>query len=266
MIRNWLIWFVGLYCVNKELFISTKGEVIQTNDKLETTYNRSDENLDVVKYSGFNVKQEDKIVAEVNSLKGRLHIQIVSNKVKVEWSDKLAKLAKDWGDQCKREFGPPGCEKKFSQNRGSINKSFDEIHLINEWARANYTYETNTCNGICDSYKNIMWAESYAIGCSKSSCENLGSGHFMICNIYPPIDVNKRPYLIGYACGDCPTGYPCKEGFCDKEDKSVPKEIINCIHAKGYDEMNVATESGNGLIAEKATLLLMGLLYPLLID
>ncbi|XP_023220120.1 GLIPR1-like protein 1 [Centruroides sculpturatus] len=265
MTRNWIVWFLGLYWVNNGLSISTKGGV---NYKLKSISKRSYQYPDALKYSGFKANQENKIVEEVNNLKSRTSedsFDAVSNKVRVIWSDELANLAKDWGDQCKREFGPPGCEKKFSQNRGSINKSFDEIHLLNEWANdSNYTYETNKCNGNCDSFKNIVWAESYAIGCSKSSCENLGSGHFMICNIYPPADTRRQPYIIGEYCAYCSRDYVCVRNFCDKEDKSVPKEVIDCIQSKESDGMNAAeTRSGNGIIAIKATLALIGLLYPL---
>ncbi|XP_067126608.1 uncharacterized protein [Centruroides vittatus] len=217
MIRKWLkFWVLVLLSVD----ISAKGEIFDKNYRFEGINKRSYQDADSTEHtehSGFTTEQEEGILELINSIRGRDEYNQVSNKMRMEWNEDLASIAKKWSDQCKMEFGPPSCEKKFSQNRGIIsNYLLDQFRQVNDWADgSNYTYKTNTCNGICDSYKVLMWAGSYAVGCSKSECKNFKTGYFMICNFYPPIpDLGMKPYKVGKACAACPSDSTCEEGFC----------------------------------------------------
>ncbi|XP_067138374.1 peptidase inhibitor R3HDML-like isoform X1 [Centruroides vittatus] len=183
-----------------------------------------------IKYSGFNQIEEEDILNEFYSAKDTWSGYNISNLVKPVWNDELAKLAKDWGDHCTMKFGPSTCNNFYNQSRGVFSNSYED--LFKSWKSQKFFYDhlNNSCTGPCDEYKLMMWAEAYAIGCSKSSCENLGYKYLMVCNFYPPMDMNMPPFKMGKLCSNCPTNFTCnQEMICDKRSKVVPKETFECI-------------------------------------
>ncbi|XP_067126044.1 GLIPR1-like protein 1 [Centruroides vittatus] len=152
---------------------------------------------------------------------------------KVVWSDDLAKIAKDWGDKCTFESGPKSCLQNISQviyygneQRSDTGEQWIEKMLQ---GRTLYDYDTNVCNGICDRYKTLIWAETTAVGCSRSMCERNGSVYVIICNFYPAIaNVSQRPYKTGNPCEECENKEKCESNLCVTKDVEVPNEIVSC--------------------------------------
>jgi pathogenesis-related protein 1 len=68
---------------------------------------------------------------------------------------------------------------------------------VDRWAseRTNYDYATNTCNGICGHYTQIVWRATRKLGCAVGVCQNLTYRTSLVCNYGPGGNVGgQRPY------------------------------------------------------------------------
>ncbi|KAF5731874.1 pathogenesis-related protein 1-like [Tripterygium wilfordii] len=67
--------------------------------------------------------------------------------------------------------------------------------VVNLWVaeKANYDYESNSCNGVCGHYTQVVWRKSVRLGCARVGCDN--GGTFVICSYDPPGNYNgELPY------------------------------------------------------------------------
>ncbi|XP_023231256.1 GLIPR1-like protein 1 [Centruroides sculpturatus] len=193
--------------------------------------------------SNFTKEEEKNVLGHINLL--RENVEPGSSNMNVlMWSDDLAKIAKDWGDKCIFESGPKSCLKHFSQNIYYGSKSHQEA--LTQWYRQKnlYDYDTNVCNGFCDRYKTVVWAETTTVGCSLSHCKKDGSVHVIICNFYPAIeDLSQRPYKKGNSCEECENKDKCDFNLCVPKNFEISNETAFCTQSVGLQsesEENIA--------------------------
>ncbi|KAG4068561.1 hypothetical protein HA402_004902 [Bradysia odoriphaga] len=153
-----------------------------------------------------------------------------SNMKQMEWNTTLESLAKKWASRCKFEHGQP--ENTINEWIGqNLYWTTDPNNIIVNAIRAfhsegrDYNFKRNTCapNKVCGHYTQVMWANSYKIGCALSP-PGCGRGHILVCNYLPGGNyVGEKPYKQGASCSQCEMGWQggCDNNLCTREYKSV---------------------------------------------
>ncbi|CAL9137867.1 unnamed protein product [Musa acuminata var. zebrina] len=116
----------------------------------------------------------------------------------VSWDDNVAAYAQNYSNQrigdCQLvNSGGPYGENLFSGN----STEFTGIDAVNAWVdeKQYYDYDSNSCadGQVCETYTQVVWKNSTAIGCAGVQCDN--GGIFIICNYNPAGNiVGERPY------------------------------------------------------------------------
>jgi pathogenesis-related protein 1 len=68
---------------------------------------------------------------------------------------------------------------------------------VSAWASeaAYYSYDTNTCTGVCGHYTQIVWRSTARVGCAKQDCPSLAFRSTIVCNYAPGGNyVGQKPY------------------------------------------------------------------------
>uniref|UniRef100_A0A8C8ZB61 GLIPR1 like 1 n=1 Tax=Prolemur simus TaxID=1328070 RepID=A0A8C8ZB61_PROSS len=145
----------------------------------------------------------------------------------MSWDKSLAKTAEAWAKKCQFMHDscldtPYACDKNFQyvgQNiwLGGIN-GFTSRVAITSWYNEveYYNFDNISCSKVCGHYTQVVWANSYKVGCAVADCPKLGAALF-VCNYGPAGNyVNTRPYRKGEPCS-----------LCSKEEKCVKKLCQN---------------------------------------
>ncbi|XP_078486440.1 GLIPR1-like protein 1 [Ciona intestinalis] len=90
---------------------------------------------------------------------------------------------------------------------------FDEVSF--------YTHGTGACQAgrECGHYKQVVWAETYKVGCAASVCRNVfgtDNGFIISCNYGVAGDTasTRVPYTSGTSCSACSVTDTCKNKLC----------------------------------------------------
>ncbi|XP_030070380.1 GLIPR1-like protein 1 isoform X1 [Microcaecilia unicolor] len=177
-----------------------------------------------------------KLLEAHNWLRSRAHPP-ASNMLDMSWDKRLANLASMWLERCilkpNAYIVPPKKPHPLFKSIGEIRwvrEGYADEDPIKEWQleEQNYHLTTNTCDRKCSSYTQVMWADTYKVGCAARRCKGIegyegGSGVIFLCHYGPKGNIpGKRPYLKGEACSKCPDE-ECVENLCRNEDRA--KEI-----------------------------------------
>ena len=114
----------------------------------------------------------------------------------LQWSNELAALSQKWADTLlaqNRFYHNPSSsygENLFMINGGSASPASVVWHWASE--SRNYDYISNTCNGICGHYTQLVWRRTSIVGCAVAR----GKGREVwVCNYDPPGNVlGQLPY------------------------------------------------------------------------
>ncbi|MEL6251650.1 MAG: CAP domain-containing protein [Bacteroidota bacterium] len=115
----------------------------------------------------------------------------------LEWDEELAEKAE-------AVFDLENCEIPLNMEDLGQNSLFafglnTERQTVNLWANAGnaYNYDQDTCllaAGSCDSYKQLVWANSKKLGCARGTCLD-GSTFVWVCLYDPKGNIEgERPY------------------------------------------------------------------------
>jgi len=113
----------------------------------------------------------------------------------LEWDEELAEKADD-------VFDLENCEIPINMDDLGQNGLFafglnTERQTVNLWTNASaaYDYDKDTCLlASCDSYKQVVWANSKKIGCARATCLD-GSTFLWVCLYDPKGNIEgERPY------------------------------------------------------------------------
>jgi pathogenesis-related protein 1 len=113
----------------------------------------------------------------------------------LQWSEDLAAYSQKWANsliannRTAHNSKSPYGENILSSGLGSTPAS-----VVTEWASEsqNYTYSTNTCNGDCGHYTQLVWRNTRKVGCATA---HNNQREIWVCSYDPAGNVRgKWPY------------------------------------------------------------------------
>jgi uncharacterized protein YkwD len=122
------------------------------------------------------------------------------------WDPALAKIAADWASKCQSTSGSILAHNKgrsdsyptyVGENIYASSGKVTAADAVNLWVRekANYSYASNQCSGVCGHYTQVVWKATTKVGCAVSSCPNLRYGNTVVCDYGPGGNYQgQRPY------------------------------------------------------------------------
>ena len=179
----------------------------------------------------FNETGQQEIVDAINKVR-REALPRSANVREVRWDSCLADLANSYLLSC----GEIGSNNVNKQNQaidlGCV--SYDQIvgettfytsaplasntKPIEEWIKQtpSYSYDDHTCSFICEDYLQLVWFQTYLVGCATIDEVNCGkSGTTVVCNYKMSTVEGMRPYIQGEACSACEASWSvCNQGLC----------------------------------------------------
>ena len=119
----------------------------------------------------------------------------------LEWSENLAKKAFALldGNACEIKNNTEG----LGQLGSFAFMGFDAEDVVDSWASSiqNYNYDLDSCTataGNCDSYKQIVWANTTMLGCASITCllnNSTNPPTMWVCLYDPPGNIpGEKPY------------------------------------------------------------------------
>ncbi|XP_029453014.1 GLIPR1-like protein 1 [Rhinatrema bivittatum] len=162
-----------------------------------------------------------------------------SNMLYMSWDKRLAKLASIWVEEC---IFRPNAHIKDPEMAHPEFKSIGEIFWVGQgYAKINpvaawhsqeafYDLTTNTCTKNCDHYRQLMWADSYKLGCAAHWCPGIEAyevgktGIIYVCHYGPKGNIRgRKPFIEGEACSLC-KNEKCLENMCRNEERDKVKD------------------------------------------
>uniref|UniRef100_A0A1A8BZL8 GLI pathogenesis-related 1 n=1 Tax=Nothobranchius kadleci TaxID=1051664 RepID=A0A1A8BZL8_NOTKA len=164
-----------------------------------------------------------------------------SNMLYMTWDEGLAMTARAWARRCEfkhniylkdvRSVHPTFHSVGENIWTGAPASSFNTKHAIKRWVNEShdYNFNNNKCAYVCGHYTQVVWADSYKVGCAVQLCTN-GVKHFttsegalLVCNYGPGGNVNGWPPYnsVGTACSGCRGR--CKDRLCRSEERDSQK-------------------------------------------
>ncbi|XP_042301764.1 cysteine-rich venom protein piscivorin-like [Sceloporus undulatus] len=180
----------------------------------------------VGQYAGIATDLPEKIQEEIldkfNAIRRGVQ-PTASNMMKMKWSHKLANNAKEWAQQCIAK-APPKADRTIdgvlcgdNRVRATYSSSWSEV--IDLWNRksSNFKYGTGAVDPTKDvyGYTQMIWHNSYLIGCTLAYCPAEEYKFLYVCRFCPAgnrVDQIATPYKEGPPCGDCPND--CEDKLC----------------------------------------------------
>ncbi|NXF06857.1 GLIP1 protein, partial [Smithornis capensis] len=169
-----------------------------------------------------------------------------SNMFRMSWDSALAKTAKAWAKKCKFKHNPnlekPGKMHPTFQVVGEniwtgTATIFSVDTALSSWFNevSSYDFSTNRCTDMCGHYTQVVWAESYKVGCAVHFCNTVEyfsqvsrAAHF-VCNYGPAGNYPRKPYQAGQPCSGC-SNEKCVDKLCGKTKPPVPSYVPPAEH------------------------------------
>ncbi|XP_060113400.1 cysteine-rich venom protein piscivorin-like [Heteronotia binoei] len=175
-----------------------------------------------VKGSGVPLEIRKEIVDRHNEIRRKVNPS-ARNMLKVVWDEAVGERARQWVNQCKQEMSP----KDSREGNGTIcGEIIFQANYINSWTevikfwngkKANFKYGVGKIDPGVNiyPYTQLIWYNSYRVGCAAAYCPNTKFPYFYICQYCPAGNFDPdlaKPYKKGPACGDCPNN--CEKKLC----------------------------------------------------
>ncbi|NXL63189.1 CRIS2 protein, partial [Chordeiles acutipennis] len=165
--------------------------------------------------------QQKLIVDKHNTLRRGVK-PTASNMLKMEWSLPAARNAQKWANQCTLRHSPLNMRRttvQCGENLFMSSGPFLWPNVIQAWynEEKDFKYGTGakTQGAMIGHYTQLIWYNSYQIGCAVAYCPMSQFNYFYVCQYCPPgnnIMQRATPYRSGPKCADCP-GH-CDRGLC----------------------------------------------------
>ncbi|XP_042554692.1 glioma pathogenesis-related protein 1 [Dipodomys spectabilis] len=150
-----------------------------------------------------------------------------TNMLYMTWEPALAQTAKAWAKHCQFKHNP---QRESNLNFTSVGENiwtgslvlFSVSSAISNWYNEiqYYDFATRKCTNVCGHYTQVVWADSYKVGCAVQFCpkvsgfEQLSNGAHFVCNYGPGGNYPTWPYKKGATCSACPQSDKCVENLC----------------------------------------------------
>ena len=112
------------------------------------------------------------------------------------------------------------------------NELTSNTQAIESWAsqKSSFDYSTDSCSYICGDYVQMIWSQTYVVGCAKYDLTNCGeTGTAVLCDYGISIYMNSKPYVEGDACTACGDWPGCDEGLCTQESAAGTTNGVFCV-------------------------------------
>ncbi|XP_053262641.1 GLIPR1-like protein 1 [Podarcis raffonei] len=168
-----------------------------------------------------------------------------SNMLYMTFDLALARIARAWAQKCIVMHNPTDMVhpdpkfRPFGENiwavtgykypfdpAGPIEDFYDEVKY--------YTYNTHKCTRVCGHYTQVVWANTYKIGCAIVHCPASTNSKgaktknfsYFVCTYGPPGNyAGVRPYKAGAPCSQCPKGDTCQKKLCRNPEREKENSI-----------------------------------------
>ncbi|NXL46169.1 CRIS2 protein, partial [Podilymbus podiceps] len=175
--------------------------------------------VDVLSTSGEN--QQSLIVNQHNALRRGVK-PTASNMMKMEWNYAAAQNAQKWANKCTLRHSPANmrttnvlCGENLFMSSAPLSWS----HAIQAWYKEVKNFEygigAKPPGAVIGHYTQLIWYNSYQIGCAVAYCPRNQFNYFYVCRYCPAANNAMQiatPYRSGPKCADCP-GH-CDRGLC----------------------------------------------------
>ncbi|XP_073718532.1 GLIPR1-like protein 1 [Misgurnus anguillicaudatus] len=164
-----------------------------------------------------------------------------SNMRYMTWDEGLARSAQAWARNCFPQNNPynqPGRMHPIFTIVGENNyacapcgNNFKVQSAIKAWMSQDqhYNYDSNKCSRQCSRYLQVVWADTYKVGCAAQVCQNGVAGlstdpgivfvcHYATAGNYAGVS----PYKKGKSCSGCGTE-TCENNLCRNSTRDTQK-------------------------------------------
>lgn len=156
-----------------------------------------------------------------------------SNMLRITWDNALARTAVGYTRKCIYEHNPDPTHTRFGYIGENLfistglpfnAKLLD--HAVRAWDQEKtvYNYYKDSCRkgNICGHYTQIVWADTFKIGCGVTRCGGINvrgrrwkNAILFACNYGPGGNYDgTKPYERGVKCKNCATGDRCVGKLC----------------------------------------------------
>ena len=126
----------------------------------------------------------------------------------LQWDPNLAAYAATWAAMCSDtnhdglvDHNPNRTNvagySYIGENIYASSGTASAMQAVQLWAaeKANYTYATNACSGVCGHYTQIVWRTTLKVGCALQNCPGLQYPSTIVCDYGPGGNFNgQSPY------------------------------------------------------------------------
>ncbi|XP_057613402.1 GLIPR1-like protein 2 [Chionomys nivalis] len=151
------------------------------------------------------------------------------------WDVALSRTARAWGKKClyQRNTHLDKAHESHPVFNGigenmwvGPENEFTASIAIRSWheEKKSYNFQNDTCleDENCSHYIQLVWDNSYKVGCAVTPCPRIGNIHFaalFICNYAPGGTLTRRPYQAGAVCSRCDSADRCTDFLCSNADR-----------------------------------------------
>ncbi|XP_018589456.1 peptidase inhibitor 16 isoform X2 [Scleropages formosus] len=157
---------------------------------------------------GHQLTAENKTtIVELHNRFRSLVVPSAANMRRMHWNESLAAIAVAYSTKCVWDHNPELVD--IGENLFITNGRLNVSNAVTDWyeEHLDYTYKNNHCqeDKMCGHYTQVVWADSYAVGCASHLCAKMTGLQFenanlFICNYYPPGNFKgKLPYTSATA-------------------------------------------------------------------
>ncbi|NXI98449.1 CRVP protein, partial [Psophia crepitans] len=165
---------------------------------------------------------QQKLIVDTHNTLRRGVKPTASNMMKMEWCPAAAENAKKWANNCTLNHSPADMRRTnvyCGENLFMSSAPFPWPYAIQNWynEEKNFKYGTGAQpqGAVIGHYTQVVWYNSYKIGCAVAFCPNSNYKYFYVCQYCPAGNHEMQiatPYKRGPKCADCP-GH-CDRGLC----------------------------------------------------
>lgn len=196
-----------------------------------------------------DIKNED-FIKECVRMHNKFRSEVqptASDMLYMTWDPGLAQIAKSWARNCQfshnTRLKPPH---KLHPNFTSLGENiwtgslslFSVSSAVTAWYNESkfYDFKTRKCSNVCGHYTQVVWADSYKVGCAVQFClkvsgfEGLSNGAHFICNYGPAGNYFTWPYKEGSTCSACPTNDVCLDNLCANPQRDKVTHYYSTVY------------------------------------
>ncbi|NXG63378.1 CRIS2 protein, partial [Hemiprocne comata] len=167
-------------------------------------------------------EDQQKLIVDTHNALRRAVKPTASNMMRMGWNSSAAENAQNWANRCTLSHSPVHLRRTNASCGENLFMSSGPTpwpHAIQAWYDEEKDFEygkgAKTPGATIGHYTQVVWYNSYQIGCAVAFCPNSRYKYFYVCQ-YCPLGNNQMqiatPYKSGPKCGDCP-GH-CDRGLC----------------------------------------------------